>query len=393
MRRTGTKFPLVSRSRLGPFPAAGAAGRTPSRWTGYVAAVVTVALILLLSYLGRAFLRIEGPIMLYLLGVVAMATRFGLGPSIVTALLGVVGFDYVIVPPAFAFEVTDVSELIMLVAMITVATLVSGLTERLRREQELARKLAVEGEKQRSEIDKERVRSALLSAVSHDLRTPLAMISSSAQMLGREHDAMETRVRAEVIGGIAEQAERLDGLLANLLAMTRVEAGALEPRTLPNSLPELVTSAIERSGIAKARRIETRIAPALPLVEVDARLLEQVFINLLENANRYSEPAGAIRAHVERRGGSVVTCLEDDGPGVPEDELELVFQKFTRGRNAPRSDGGVGLGLTICRAVVEAHGGTISLANRKPRGAVITVSLPASTMTLAAATEQLPPLP
>lgn len=380
-------------SRLAPEIPPGALARRPSPWTGYVAAVGTVALVLVLSYLGRAVLRIEGPIMLYLLGVVAMATRFGLGPSIVTALLGVAGIDYVIVPPAFAFEVTDASELVMLVAMITVATLVSGLTERLRREQDLARKLAVEGEKQRSEIDKERVRSALLSAVSHDLRTPLAMISSSAQMLGREHAAMDPRVRAEVIGGIAEQAERLDGLLANLLAMTRVEAGALRPRTLPNSLPELVASAIERSGIAKTRRVETEVEPALPLVEVDARLLEQVFINLLENANRYSGPEGAIRARIERHEGSVVTRLEDEGPGVPEDELELVFQKFTRGRNAPRSDGGVGLGLTICRAVVEAHGGTINLANREPRGAIVTVSLPASTMTLAAATEQLPPLP
>ncbi|HEX5098791.1 MAG TPA: ATP-binding protein [Polyangiaceae bacterium] len=365
-----------------------------SKVDGYLYAVVGSALVAIIARWSREAVRIEGAIMLYLLAVVAVATRFGLGPAILSAVLGVVAVDYVVMPPTFELAIGDLSQALMLLCMVSVATVVSGLTERLRRQEERARALAVDAEKTRSEIEKERVRAALLSSVSHDLRTPLAMISSSAQVLSREHERMAPALRAEIIRAISEQADRLDSLLANLLAMTRVESGDLRPRTLPSSIAELVSVALTRSThLLEARRVESVFATDLPLVDVDGRLLEQVFINVLENAVRYSPEGSPIGVVVERTPTGVAARIEDEGTGVPADELDLIFQKFRRGSNAPRSDGGVGLGLTICRAIVEAHGGTIELRNRPEGGAVVTITLPESTATLAAAAHQLPPVP
>lgn len=361
---------------------------------GYLYAILGSALVAIIARWSREAVRIEGAIMLYLLAVVAVATRFGLGPAILSAVLGVVAVDYVVMPPEFELAIGDLSQALMLLCMVSVATVVSGLTERLRRQEERARALAVDAEKTRSEMEKERVRAALLSSVSHDLRTPLAMISSSAQVLSREHERMAPAVRAEVIRAISEQADRLDSLLANLLAMTRVESGDLRPRTLPSSIAELVSVAVTRSThLLQSRRVESVFATELPLVDVDGRLLEQVFINVLENAVRYSPDGSPIRVVVERTPTGVAARIEDEGTGVPAEELDLIFQKFRRGSNAPRSDGGVGLGLTICRAIVEAHGGTIELRNRPEGGAAVTITLPESTATLAAAAHQLPPVP
>lgn len=130
----------------------------------------------------------------------------------------------------------------------------------------------------------------------------------------------------------------------------------------------------------------------LPLVAMDSSLLEQVFVNVLENAARYSPPGTAVDVAMTHTGGDVVVEVADRGPGVPEDELSKVFEKFYRGRGAPKGDGGIGLGLTICRAIVAAHGGAIQMSNRDAGGAVVRIALRASSISLSEALLRLPEL-
>jgi two-component system sensor histidine kinase KdpD len=240
-------------------------------------------------------------------------------------------------------------------------------------------RLANDAEAARLEAQLERVRAALLSSVSHDLRTPLASISASAQMLLRENAKLDADARGQLLGGIAQEADRLDQLLKNLLAMTRVEAGKLEPRLLPTSVEELLSAAVRAlEPRLESRRLTYAFAPALPLVDVDAPLITQVVVNLLENAMRYSSAGSTISVGAVAVENDVELTIDDEGIGIPDAERRAVFEKFRRASNAPHDDGGVGLGLTIAKAVVEAHGGRIEIGARAGVGTRVSLRLRAT---------------
>ena len=228
----------------------------------------------------------------------------------------------------------------------------------------------------------EELRNALLSSVSHDLRTPLAAITGSATTL-LEDGAPLGPQQADLVRTIHEEAERLNRLVTNLLAMTRV-AGGLEPRKEWVPLEEIVGSALERAGPRlEGRRVQSRIPDDLPLVPADPVLIEQVLVNLLENAGRYTPAGTPIDISVSRDGDRVRVEVLDRGPGLPAGTETRVFEKFFRGPGAPA--GGSGLGLTICRGIVAAHGGRIEAANRPEGGASFRFTLPID--------GQPPPLP
>lgn len=221
----------------------------------------------------------------------------------------------------------------------------------------------------------EEMRSSLLSAVSHDLRTPLGAITGAATTLRDSGAAIDAASRAELVETICEEAERLEGLVVNLLEMTRLEAGSLEVKREWVPLEELVGSALTRLEATLAGRpVRTAIPPDLPLISVDPALAEQVLFNLLENAAKHTPPGTGIEISARAIEGGVDIEVADLGPGLKTGDEELVFQKFFR-----RARGGVrgaGLGLAICRGIVEAHGGRICAENRTCGGAVFRVSLP-----------------
>jgi two-component system sensor histidine kinase KdpD len=226
------------------------------------------------------------------------------------------------------------------------------------------------------QIETERLRSSLLSAVSHDLRTPLGVITGATSTLLQDERFLDPEARRELLESAHEEAERLNRLVGNLLDMTRVASGALRPKKEWHPLDEIVGVALNRlEERLNGREVEVDLPADLPPLPIDAVLIEQVLINLLENALKYTPRGSPIAISAEREGSGVRIDVADRGPGVPERERSLIFEKFYRSK-PDVSDGGAGLGLAICCGVVEAHGGKIWVEAREGGGARFRFWLP-----------------
>ncbi|HEX9188453.1 MAG TPA: DUF4118 domain-containing protein, partial [Vicinamibacteria bacterium] len=234
-------------------------------------------------------------------------------------------------------------------------------------------RLADDAEQARVEVEAERLRSTLLSSVSHDLRTPLATITGAASSLVQDASLGDAS-RRELQEAIYEEAVRLNRLVTNLLDMTRLESGSLQLNRDWHSLEELVGSALARLEPAlKGRTVRVQVPSDLPLVPADGTLVEQALVNLLENAAKYAAPPAAIEVSARAKEGAVEVEVADEGPGLPAGAEERVFEKFYRAEPTRR---GFGLGLPICRAIATAHGGAVRAEGRSPRGARFVLTLP-----------------
>lgn len=238
-------------------------------------------------------------------------------------------------------------------------------------------RLAAEAQEARVRAETERLRSALLTSVSHDLRTPLATITGAATTLLDSGARLDAATCRELLESIRDEAERLNRLVQNLLQMTRLEAGALELRRDWHPLEEVVGAALARLARSLGtRRVTVRIPPDLPLVAIDDVLIEQVLVNLLDNAVKHTPPESPIRILATAAAGRVTVEVADHGPGLPPGEEERVFEKFYRAGPARRP--GAGLGLAICRGIVEAHGGRIWAQNLPEGGVAFLFTVPAA---------------
>jgi two-component system sensor histidine kinase KdpD len=220
--------------------------------------------------------------------------------------------------------------------------------------------LVADVEAARLATETDRLRSALLSSLSHDLRTPLVSILGAASSLINYDDDLESKERRELASTIQDEAERLNRFVQNLLDMTKLGSGALKPNADWADLGDVVRAAVDRSGkLLKGREVKVDIDPALPLLCLDSVLMEQVFFNLLDNACKYSPPGSLVT--VWARTGKDLALIEvcDQGAGIPEADRERVFDMFYRVEAADTQAAGTGLGLAICRGIVEAHHGTI----------------------------------
>ena len=235
-------------------------------------------------------------------------------------------------------------------------------------------RLTDEAEHSQLQIETERLRNALLSSVSHDLRTPLAAITGAAS--GLLERKLNLDPHGQELAQVAyEEAERLNRLVGNLLDMTRLESGNVKVEKEWQPLEEVVgTTLLRLERLFKDRPLQANLPDDLPLVPIDAVLIEQVLVNLLENAAKYTPAGSPVELSAWGEGQGVVVEVADRGPGVPQGDEERIFDKFYRVR--PTTTGGVGLGLAICRAVIEAHGGRIWAENRAGGGAVFRFTLP-----------------
>jgi two-component system, OmpR family, sensor histidine kinase KdpD len=227
-------------------------------------------------------------------------------------------------------------------------------------------------------IETDRLRSALLTSISHDLKTPLAAVLAAAGTLRDLSKALSDVEKADLLATIIDESERLNRFIANLLDMTKLESGAVVPNAAPHDIGEIVGSALRRaSKILAQHRVELELAADLPMLDVDAVLFEQVLFNILDNAAKYSAPGTTIRVRSWRDNGTVSLQILDEGDGIPPGDLERIFDKFYRAQKGDQVRAGTGLGLAISRGFVEAMHGTITAANRMDRtGAVFTIRFP-----------------
>ncbi len=227
-------------------------------------------------------------------------------------------------------------------------------------------------------IETDRLRSALLTSISHDLKTPLAAVLAAAGTLRDLSPALGDAEKAELLATIIDESERLNRFIANLLDMTKLESGAIVPNAAPHDLSEIIGSALRRASKILARhRVELELASGLPMLDVDAVLFEQVLFNLLDNAAKYSAEGTTIRIRSWRDRNAVCLQILDEGEGIPPADLEHIFDKFYRVEKGDQVRAGTGLGLAISRGFIEAMHGSITAANRTDRsGAVFVIMLP-----------------
>ena len=229
--------------------------------------------------------------------------------------------------------------------------------------------------------ERERLRSTLLSSLSHDLRTPLASIIGAASSLLDYEQSLDAGARREMAQTIQDEAERLNRFVQNLLDMTRISAGALKPNVDWADLGDIVASAVERARrLARDHIIRVDIEPELPLLRADAVLLEQMFFNLLDNACKYAPAGSTVTVWARRMTRVVAIEVCDQGPGIAEQDREKVFDMFYRTQTGDAHGAGTGLGLAICRGIIEAHGGTIRIdAGLHGTGACVVMRMPLPT--------------
>ncbi|WP_139558074.1 sensor histidine kinase [Methylotetracoccus oryzae] len=245
---------------------------------------------------------------------------------------------------------------------------IAGAIERVRLI-ELARKTSVD-------MEAERLRNSLLSSISHDLRTPLATIVGASSTLAERDGALNAADRDELSRAIYDEAQRMSRLVTNILDMARLDAGAAQLNRQWHMLEEIVGTVLTRLQKPLAgRTVSVRLPSDLPLIHVDGVMIEQVLTNLLENAIRYTPAGSPITLSAEASAFTITVAVADRGPGIPKGMEDHLFEKFFRGQRES-AQSGVGLGLAICRAIIEAHGGSIHVHNRGNGGAVFSFMLP-----------------
>lgn len=345
-------------------------------WRGYLFAALVVTTFAGIGWLLRNSLAEADVGMTFLLAVVIVAHRTSIGPSLATAGLSVAAFDFLFVPPFYTFAVREAQYLVTFAAMAVVGVTISSLTARVRERERAAHEA-------RLLVEAEQVRNALLSSISHDVRTPLGSLVGSASALLEEH--LDEANRAVLLETIYEESRHLQRLLDNLLQMTRVTGNAMSVRKEWQVPEEVVGSALRRVGdLLGERLVEVEVDPKVGLARFDGMLIELVLVNLIENSVKYDSSGGPVGLAVRSTQDELIWEVTDAGPGLPPGEEDVIFRKFYRGGD--RTERGSGLGLTIAKAIVEAHGGRIWGCNRsEQRGAVFGFGLPAS--------EAAPPVP
>lgn len=358
-----------------------------TRHTGYLIAVVGIAAVMAaLRLVGESINPTTGALVM-LLVVLFVAASWGSRPAIVASVLGVLGLNFFFLPPVGTLAIADPDNWVALIAFLITAVTAGQLSANAKRRAEEAEAGRREIERLYDELrsaferashaealrESERLKSALLDAVTHDLRTPLTSIKASVTTLldelkTRASDASQAVLsedgRREMLDVINEESDRLNRFIEGLVEMARIEAGELRLRRRWGTVEEMVEMALVRAKtLTDQHRVDVEIEKDLPIVLVDARAVSEVFYTLVDNAAKYSPAGTLIRIAASRAENEMIRAsVEDCGPGIPVEMRERVFDKFFRAIRADSSrsqPSGTGMGLAIARGIVEAHSGRI----------------------------------
>lgn len=314
--------------------------------------------------------------LILLLAVLFIATGYGSKPALAASVIAMLCFNFFFLPPIGTFTISETENLIALFVFLVVAITAGELSAKAKRRAEEAEKLYRELQKafeKASEAEalrrSEKLKSALLDAVTHDLRTPLTSIKASATMLIEEleqdsiHVTLEREGRRELLEVIDEETDRLNEFIQSMVELARLEAGEPGLRKTQIRVEEIVSNALQRAAsLTIKHRVSVNIEENLPQVSVDSRALSEVLYNLLDNAAKYSPENSEIRVECKKANDYLRISVEDEGMGIAPEEREKVFQKFYRGEKKGK---GFGIGLAIVRGIVEAHRGKIWIEKGK----------------------------
>ncbi|MFL6209923.1 MAG: DUF4118 domain-containing protein [Pyrinomonadaceae bacterium] len=377
-------------------------------WLGYGAAVGGVAIVMAALRPFASHINQTTVALALLLVVLFVATAWGARPAVLASLLGVVCWNYFFLPPVGTFIISDPENWVALTVLLATAITAGQLSARAKRRAEEAETGRREVERLYQELQdtferssqaralkqSERLKSALLDAVTHDLRTPLTAIKASVTTLldelrtqagDEEPLTLGAEGRREMLEVIDEEADRLNRFIAGLVELARIEAGEMRLQRRAGSVVEIIETALKRAAPrTRVHRVEVWYEDELPVVQVDARAVAEIVYTLVDNAAKYAPPGTCIRLATKSVGRDTIeVSVEDEGPGIPAELRERVFEKFFRaaraGDTGAAQPAGTGMGLAIARGIVEAHGGRIWIEDTPTgRGTRIVFALPIS---------------
>jgi two-component system sensor histidine kinase KdpD len=335
----------------------------------YLASVAGVAALTIACWLITPLVSYGAISLIFLLGVLLAGMVLGRGPVLLAAALSALSWNFLFIPPLFTLHIEKFEDALTFATYFIVALTVGSLTAQLRAREHLAAQVQLAHES-------ERLRKTLLDCVSHELKTPLAAIAAASPELVRSAPhAQNAEALRQLADEIHAASRRLNRVVNNLLDMNRLESGVVRPKQEWCDLRELLESSIEieRESL-NDREVKLDLPENIPLAFVDHTLIEQAVAKLLANAVSHAPGRSPVEIDTEYKDDRLIISVSDRGPGLDPESVERVFEKFYRGDG--RKPGGLGLGLSIARGFVEAHGGTLTAENRDGGGARFTISLP-----------------
>jgi two-component system sensor histidine kinase KdpD len=308
-----------------------------------------------------------------LLVVSVLAMVFTIRPILVAATLSAIVWNFFFIPPIFTFEISNTEDLLLFLMYFTIALLNAALGSRIRN---LEQKTAQEAEKAKTIL----LYDTLFNALSHELKTPIATILASTEVLKSNAIKLNEHQRNELFNELELAGERLNKQINNLLQMSKADSGTISTKPQWTDLSEFIYNFIDNNYKGNEARIQVFVPNSFPFVKIDTALLTPVFSNLIDNALLYTPVNNKIEICLNWNSGKLQITISDTGPGFPKHEIEKVFEKFYRLPNTTQK--GTGLGLSIVRGLLTAHGGSIQLTDNKPQGAVFTITLPAESSSI-----------
>jgi K+-sensing histidine kinase KdpD len=352
-----------------------------SRWASYVLAGVAIGALTMILIVLRGEINTITVGFAFLLLVVSIAIIWGSGPALLASVLGMLCYNFFFLPPYYTFTIADPQNWVALTAFFITALAVGQLSARAKRRAEEAeagrtenRRLYVELQEafeRASEAEalrrSERIKSALLDAVTHDLRTPLTSIKASATLLledGEQTEAFTPAEQKTMLRLISDDADRLDSFVESIVDLARIEAGHIRLSRNWGSVEEIIEAALARAEpLMREHQLKVLAENELPVIRVDARAVAEVIYTLLDNATKYAPAGTCITIKANRAADEMVQIsVGDEGSGIQPDLRQRVFEKFVHIGGAPIGSGrpeGIGMGLSIAKGIVDAHGGLI----------------------------------
>jgi two-component system sensor histidine kinase KdpD len=335
----------------------------------YVSAVIGVAAVTIACWLLTPLTGYGAISLIFLLGVLLAGMVLNRGPVLLVAALSALSWNFLFIPPLFTLHIAKLEDALTFATYFIIAITIGSLTAQLKAREHLAAQVQLAQES-------ERLRKTLLDCVSHELKTPLAAIDAASQELSRlAPNIQDPQMLKDLASEIRDGSRRLNRVVDNLLDMNRLESGVIRPKREWCDVRELLQSAvdIERESI-NGRDIRLDVPEEIPLALVDHTLIEQAVAKLLANAGSHTPARLPIEIDAEYTNDHLLISVSDRGPGIPIEATDRLFEKFYRGDN--RKTGGLGLGLSIARGLIEAHGGRLTAENRDGGGARFTIRLP-----------------